>query len=70
LSAKLDPETASNNPAATATTRNLVIAIFVANADLSAAPLKDQEKQKLRFRLRVNLNFHAGKTDCQTMTVQ
>jgi hypothetical protein len=36
LAAKLGPETASNKPAAIATTCNLAIVIFVANADLSA----------------------------------
>jgi hypothetical protein len=36
LAAKLGPETASNNPAEIATTWNLAIVIFVANADRSA----------------------------------
>jgi hypothetical protein len=35
LAAKLGPETASNNPAAIATTRNLAAGIFIA-ADISA----------------------------------
>jgi hypothetical protein len=40
LAAKLGPETASNKPAAIATTCNLAIVIFVANADLSAGTVE------------------------------
>jgi hypothetical protein len=46
LAAMLGPETASNNPAAIATMRDLAIIILVANADLSAGVLYQDGRKR------------------------